>query len=67
MSSNEYIRLPKAKSSRWGHPLVLIASVIGLAGSSAVFYAHIRARQKARSLLFLINCFYLFDFFRTFS
>jgi hypothetical protein len=49
MSSNERIPLPKAKPSRWGHPLVFLASVIGLAGSGAVYYAQIRARQKARS------------------
>ena len=49
MSSNEKIPLPKIKQSRWGHPLVFIASLVGLAGSSAVYYANIRARQKARS------------------
>ncbi|CAF1081464.1 unnamed protein product [Rotaria sordida] len=57
MSSNTKISLPNVKQSRWGHPLVFVASVIGLAGSSAVYYAHIRARQKARSL-FLEQSFY---------
>jgi hypothetical protein len=52
MSSNEKIPSPKVRPSRWGHPLVFLASAIGLAGSSAVYYAQIRARQKARSLFF---------------
>ncbi|UJR37585.1 hypothetical protein I4U23_030283 [Adineta vaga] len=57
MSSNNKNSLPKMNRSRWGHPLVLFASVIGLAGSSAVYYAQIRARQKARNL-FLQTSFY---------
>ena len=50
MSSNDRKALPKVRPSRWGHPLVFVAAAIGLAGSSAVFYAQIRARQKARSI-----------------
>jgi len=50
MASNQRIPPPKVKPSRWSHPLVFLASAIGLAGSSAVYYAQIRARQKARSL-----------------
>ncbi|CAF0780462.1 unnamed protein product [Rotaria sp. Silwood1] len=57
MSSNIKTPIPKVKQSRWGHPLVFVASLIGLAGSSAVYYAHIRARQKAR-ILFLEQSFY---------
>ena len=50
MSSNEKRPpFPKVKPSRWGHPLIFLASAVGLAGSSAVYYAQIRARQKARS------------------
>lgn len=48
MFSNGKIPPTKVKQSRWGHPLVFVASLIGLAGSSAVYYAHIRARQRAR-------------------
>ncbi|CAF1149060.1 unnamed protein product [Rotaria magnacalcarata] len=54
MSSNP---LPKSKYSRWGHPLVFVASLVGIVGSSAVYYAQIRARQKARNL-FLEQTFY---------
>jgi hypothetical protein len=60
MSSNEKISPPKVKPSRWGHPLVFLASAIGLAGSSFVYYAQIRARQKARSLFFFKSNFRLF-------
>ncbi|CAF1268204.1 unnamed protein product [Adineta ricciae] len=57
MSSNDRKALPKVRPSRWGHPLIFVAAAIGLAGSSAVFYAQIRARQKARNL-FLQAAFY---------
>jgi len=60
MSSNAKVSLPKVKQTRWSHPLVLIASVIGLAGSSAVYYVQIRARQKARSLFFIFHHFIFF-------
>lgn len=48
MSASGKNPFSKARPSRWGHPLVFLASAIGLAGSSAVYYAQIRARQKAR-------------------
>lgn len=46
-----------AKPSRWGHPLVFIASLVGIAGSGAVYYANVLARQKARSM-FLEQSFF---------
>lgn len=48
MSTNKKPPSTNIRPSRWGHPLVFLASLVGLAGSSAVYYAHIRARQKAR-------------------
>ena len=51
MSTNAQNPFTKTKPSRWGHPLVFVASAIGLLGSSAVYYAQIRARQRARSRL----------------
>lgn len=44
-------------TSRWRHPLVFVAAAIGLAGSSGVYYANIRARQKARRLFIEQNFF----------
>ena len=57
MSSQPKIPPLGAKQSRWGHPLVMVASLLGLAGSSAVYYANIRARQKARNM-FLEQSFF---------
>lgn len=48
MSASGQPPFPKVRSSRWGHPLIFLASAIGLVGSSAVYYANIRSRQRAR-------------------
>jgi hypothetical protein len=49
MSGNAKIPLSGVKQSRWSHPLVLVASLVGLVGSSATYYAVMRARRQARS------------------
>ena len=55
MSSNQKNFLPPGASRRWKHPLVFAAALVGCVGSSAVYYAHIRARQKARSGVFSLS------------
>lgn len=55
MSTNAKNPFTKTRPSRWGHPLVFVASAIGLLGSSAVYYAQIRARQRARSRYLIIE------------
>ena len=57
MSSQQTMPPLGAKPSRWGHPLVFVASLVGIAGSGAVYYANVLARQKARSM-FLEQTFF---------
>ena len=62
MSKNEKVHLPKVKSSLWSHPLVFIASAVGLVGSGVVLYTHKRAQERARSLSFKCLFFFVFYF-----